>query len=110
MGVTTIQVKTSPLDRQIMCAGVLTIFQLLLQTYLIDSFTEFSASALAAITVTRCIGGSLIPLLGPILYDRLGLGWGNSVLAFLNLSLCLVLCLLFIWGKRWRENYLPKNM
>jgi hypothetical protein len=76
----------------------------------VDAFAEFAASALAATTVARSLGGALIPLVGPVLYRRLGLGWGNSLIALANLALCVVPCLLFVRGKTWREKSLGKNM
>lgn len=109
MGVTTIQV-TFLLQIAKKRADELKKIWRSLQTYLVDSFTEFSASALAAITVTRCIDKSLIPLLGPVVSQRLGLGWGNSPLAFLNLARCGMPYVLFVWGEMWREKSLPKNM
>lgn len=81
------------------------IFQLSITTYLVDSFDEFSASALAAITMARSIGGAVVPLLGPVLYQHLGQGWGNSVFAAVNLLCCAFPVLLFIFGARWRDIF-----
>ena len=56
-------------------------------TYLVDAFTTYAASVTAANTVFRSIFGALLPLAGPKMYDALGLGWGNSLLAFIALAL-----------------------
>jgi len=53
--------------------------------YLVDAYTTYAASAMAANTVLRSFGGALLPLAGRQLYDRLGYGWGNSLLAFIAL-------------------------
>ncbi|KAJ6103461.1 MFS general substrate transporter [Penicillium sp. IBT 16267x] len=53
--------------------------------YMIDAFPRYAASAMAAITVSRSLLGALLPLAGPPLYNRLGLGWGNSLLGFIAL-------------------------
>lgn len=90
--------------------ALLTDDQLSLQIYLVDAFAELAASALAATTVARSLGGALIPLAGPILYQRLGLGWGNSLVALANLAMGVVPCLLFIRGKAWREKALARSM
>ncbi|KAF1953899.1 MFS general substrate transporter [Byssothecium circinans] len=58
-----------------------------IQTYLIDAFTLHAASALAAITVLRSVFGAFLPLAGLDLFDALGLGWGNSLLAFVGLAM-----------------------
>lgn len=54
--------------------GITTV-QLSITTYMIDSFDEMSASALAAVTMARSIGGAVVPLIGPALFASLGQGW-----------------------------------
>jgi hypothetical protein len=44
------------------------------QIYLVDSFPQYAASALAALTFLRCLFGNVLPLAGPSVYDSLGLG------------------------------------
>jgi hypothetical protein len=58
-----------------------------IQTYIIDSYQKFAASAVAAITTLRSLAGFGFPLFAPTLYDSLGYGWGNSVLAFVALAI-----------------------
>ena len=72
---------------------------------MIDSFDEFSASALAAVTMARSIGGAIVPLAGPLLYEQLGQGWGNSVIALVNLVCCVIPVLMYIYGRRWRAMF-----
>lgn len=52
-----------------------------LQTYLIDAYTSKAASALAAATILRCLVAAFLPLAGQPMYNALGLGLGNSLLA-----------------------------
>lgn len=82
--------------------------QMPLQTYLIDAYTVYAASALAASTVLRCIFGAALPLAGQPLYDALGLGWGNSLLGFIALAMAPVPFLLSRYGERLRKKY-PVN-
>ena len=58
-----------------------------MQTYLIDAFTRYAASAVAANTVLRSLFGGLLPLSGLRLYNALGFGWGNSLLGFVGIVL-----------------------
>ena len=51
--------------------------------YLVDAYTVSPASVTAASTILRCLFGALLPLAGPAMYDKLGYGWGNSVLGFI---------------------------
>ncbi|KAH8658203.1 major facilitator superfamily domain-containing protein [Xylariales sp. PMI_506] len=56
------------------------------QTYLVDAFVEYAASVIGANAVLRGMAGAFIPLSGLKLYENLGWGWGNSVLAFTTLA------------------------
>ncbi|KAI1428223.1 major facilitator superfamily domain-containing protein [Xylaria sp. FL1777] len=59
------------------------IFQCL-QTYLVDTYTRYAASAVSAGTVFRSLAGFGFPLFAPSLYARLGNGYGNTLLALLG--------------------------
>ena len=75
-----------------------------ISTYLVDAFTLHAASALAANTVLRSLVGALLPLAGPKMYDTLGLGWGNSLLAFIALALCPIPVLFYKYGEWIRKS------
>jgi MFS family permease len=76
------------------------------QLYLIDAFgTEGAASALAVNTIMRSLFGAILPLAGPPLYNRLDLGWGNSVLAFIGLTFVPVPFLFYKYGETLRTRY-----
>jgi len=70
--------------------------------YLVHAYGIHSASAIAASKVLQSIGGSVLPLAGEPMYNHLGLGWGNSVLAFIALVFVPVPWLFFIYGERLR--------
>ena len=44
------------------------------QTYFIDSGGMYAASAMAGLTVIRCLFAAFLPLVGPPMYTKLGLG------------------------------------
>lgn len=73
-----------------------------IQSYLIDAFTIYAASALAANTVVRSVFGVVLPLAGQPLYDNLGLGWGNTLLAFVALATAPLTWLIMKYGERMR--------
>lgn len=54
--------------------------------YLIDSYTIFAASVLAANTVLRSLFGAAFPLFTPDMFDALGIHWASSIPAFLALA------------------------
>lgn len=67
-----------------------------------DAFTLYAASGLAGNSIVRSIMATVLPLAAPKLYATLGLGWGNSLLAFLALAMTPVPCVLFIYGEKMR--------
>lgn len=75
------------------------------QTYLIDAFPEYAASAIAALTATRSLFGAFLPMAGPSMYKTLGLGWGNTLLGCLGIMLLPFLPFVYKYGavirKRW---------
>ncbi|EXJ82081.1 hypothetical protein A1O1_08150 [Capronia coronata CBS 617.96] len=65
--------------------GMVVVF-LGVTNYLIDSYTIFAASVLAANTVLRSCFGAAFPLFTRDMFNRLGLHWGASIPAFLALA------------------------
>jgi MFS family permease len=74
-----------------------------IQTYLIDAFEEYAASAVGANAVLRGTVGALLPLGGLGLYRNLGWGWGNSLLGFVALAFVPVPLVFGIYGARIRN-------
>ncbi|KAM0816332.1 putative Polyamine transporter 1 [Seiridium cardinale] len=70
-----------------LCGVAITFFFIAVQTFIVEVYSVHAASALAASTAIRCVFGVTIPLAGPFLYRSLGLGWGNSLLGFLALTI-----------------------
>jgi len=73
-------------------------------TYLVDAYTIYAASAVAANTVLRSLGGAVLPLCGTQMYDRLGLGWGNSLLAFISLAMTPMIWVFLRYGESIRKH------
>jgi hypothetical protein len=81
------------------CAGIPFGFGMVLvflgvMNYLIDAYTIFAASVLAANTVLRSLFGAAFPLFTTQMYNRLGIHWASSLPAFLALA-CLPFPFLF---------------
>jgi len=66
----------------VFAAGTMACFQCI-QAYLVDTYTLYAASALAAATVLRSLAGFGFPLFAPRLFERLDYGWGTTLLAAL---------------------------
>ncbi|KAI9748582.1 MAG: hypothetical protein M4579_007182 [Chaenotheca gracillima] len=56
-------------------------------SYIVDAYPHYTASAIAASAVLRSVTGFGFPLFAPALYAALDYGWGNSLLAFIAISL-----------------------
>jgi len=88
----------------IFAAGNQLVFQNC-QTYIVDSYTRFAASAIAATTVFRSLGGFAFPLFASAMYNGLGYGIGNTVLACCGIIVGLpVPCLLWWYGETLRKK------
>jgi multidrug resistance protein len=82
-------------------AGLVCVF-LSLMNYMVDSYTVFAASVLAATSVLRSLFGAAFPLFTTYMYRDLGIHWASTVPAFLALA-CAPCPLLFYWyGARIR--------
>ncbi|EED19643.1 bicyclomycin resistance protein, putative [Talaromyces stipitatus ATCC 10500] len=77
--------------------------------YLVDAYTIYAASALAANTVLRSIGGGLLPLAGQSMYKSLGYGWGNSLLGFIMIGFTPVVLFIYRYGEYIRTRW-PLNL
>ncbi|KAI1344293.1 major facilitator superfamily transporter [Xylariaceae sp. FL0016] len=74
-------------------AGLVLVF-LSLMNYLIDSYTIYAASVLAANSVLRSLFGAAFPLFTTAMYTNLGIHWASSIPAFLAVA-CLPFPFLF---------------
>ncbi|KAH6645011.1 major facilitator superfamily domain-containing protein [Truncatella angustata] len=77
--------------------------------YLIDAYSTHAASALAANPVMRSIAGAILPLCWLKIYAVLGLGRGNSLLAFIAVALIPVPFVILRYGEKLRLETPPKN-
>lgn len=83
--------------------GLVVVFSSV-SAYLVDSYLIFAASVTAANTCFRSLVGAMLPLAGHKMYATLGLGWGNSVLAFIALAMCAVPWLFRRYGAMIRTH------
>jgi MFS transporter, DHA1 family, multidrug resistance protein len=86
-----------------MGTGFFTIFQAALN-YLVDTFTQYAASAVAANTFLRsCFAGAFPLVVGP-LYHNIGVGPGSSITGGFAALLIPVPFIFYIYGKRIRRR------
>jgi hypothetical protein len=74
-------------------------------TYLIEVFKRDAAGPVGASAVLRSIAGGLLPLCANSLYGRLGLGWANTLLAFIALVFAPLPWLFYKNGEALRKRF-----
>lgn len=75
-----------------------------LTAYVVDSFNIFSASAMTAVLITRCLMGTFLPLVTAPLSEAIGYGLGFTVLAAATLLLAPVPFVIRRYGGQWRQK------
>jgi Major Facilitator Superfamily len=83
--------------------GFATIFQQA-TNYLIDAFTVYAASAVAAITFLRSVFAAAFPLFATPMFHNMGVPWASSVLGFVAIALMPIPFLFHIFGARLRTK------
>ncbi|ETW87033.1 major facilitator superfamily [Heterobasidion irregulare TC 32-1] len=58
-----------------------------IQAYIVDTYKLYAASALAAVSCLRCLFAFTFPLFAPYMYNALGYGKGNTILAVVAIVL-----------------------
>lgn len=75
-----------------------------MMTYVTDAFGMYSASALTAVLIARCLAGTFLPLAVAPLTDAVGDGWSFTIMAGVCLLLAPVPLLVFKFGANWRQK------
>lgn len=83
--------------------GMVLIF-LGMMNYLIDAYTIFAASVLAANSVLRSLFGAAFPLFTTQMYENLGIHWASTIPAFLALACVPMPFLFYKYGPKIRES------
>ena len=74
------------------------------QTYMVDIFGRFAASALATATILRSVLGCIFTIIGFKMYESLGYAWGTMILAFLCIAMLPLPLLLTVHGPQLRKR------
>ncbi|GKZ86077.1 hypothetical protein AnigIFM56816_000928 [Aspergillus niger] len=74
--------------------------------YLIDAYTIYAASVLAANSALRSLFGFAFPLFTTYMYENLGIHWASSIPAFLSLACIPFPIVFYLYGARIRKRCL----
>jgi hypothetical protein len=72
--------------------------------YLVDTYQDKAASALAAKTFIRSLWGASVVLFTAQMYDRLNYQWASTLLAGISLLCCAIPFLFWRYGERIRRK------
>lgn len=85
--------------------GVFVILTMVpMMAYVVDAFNLFSASAMTAVLITRCLMGTFLPLVTAPLTDEIGYGLGFTVLAAATIVLAPTPFFVWRYGSQWRQK------
>jgi MFS family permease len=85
--------------------GVFVIMSMVpLMAYVVDAFNLFSASAITAILITRCLMGTFLPLVTAPLNEKVGYGLGFTMLSVACAMLSPIPFLIWRYGEQWRQK------
>jgi MFS family permease len=85
--------------------GVFVIMSMVpLMAYVVDAFNLFSASAITAILITRCLMGTFLPLVTAPLNEKVGYGLGFTILSVACAMLSPIPFLIWRYGEQWRQK------
>ncbi|KAH8812358.1 major facilitator superfamily domain-containing protein [Xylogone sp. PMI_703] len=91
------------------CAGIMFGFGMVLifislKNYLVDAYTIYAASVLAATVISRSFFGAAFPLFTTQMYHNLGIHWATMIPAFLALACTPLPFLFYIYGEQIRSR------
>ena len=72
--------------------------------YLIDAYSKYAASALAAVGLVENTSIAFLPLAASAMYTNLGFNWASTLLGILSLILVSTPFLVIKWGKEIRAH------
>ncbi|KAH6665504.1 MFS multidrug transporter [Halenospora varia] len=72
--------------------------------YLIDAYSKYAASALAAVGLVENASIAFLPLAASAMYTDLGFQWASTLLAFVSLALVATPFVVIKWGKEIRSR------
>ncbi|PRT53322.1 hypothetical protein B9G98_00942 [Wickerhamiella sorbophila] len=82
--------------------GLACIFQGCL-VYTVDAFTKYAASSIAANAFLRNVFAGVFPLFARIMFDKLGAGWGGSIIGCIGVVMLPIPWIFFHYGARLRR-------
>ncbi|KAL1900811.1 hypothetical protein Cpir12675_000684 [Ceratocystis pirilliformis] len=75
-----------------------------ISNYLIDAYSKYAGSAIAAVCLGENMFIALLPLAATSMYTTLGLHWASSLLGFISLAMTATPLAVLKWGRKIRDR------
>ncbi|KAL5624176.1 hypothetical protein BROUX41_004236 [Berkeleyomyces rouxiae] len=75
-----------------------------ISNYLVDAYSKYAGSAIAAICLGENMAIALVPLAAPSMYTNLGFHWASSLLGFISLAMVATPLAVLKWGQSIRAR------
>lgn len=75
-----------------------------MQAYTMDAYSQHTSSAMAATQFLRSLTAFLFPLFAPKVYEVMGYGWCNTMVALMTILFGASPVVLWIWGAEFRQR------
>ncbi|KAI2794319.1 Major facilitator superfamily multidrug transporter FLU1 [Penicillium oxalicum] len=72
--------------------------------YIIDAYTSFAASALAANSILRSSAGAGFPLFAPAMFKSLGVNWASTLLGCIAVLMIPLPIIIYVYGSKIRAK------
>ncbi|KAJ1966453.1 hypothetical protein IWQ62_002424 [Dispira parvispora] len=79
-------------------------------TYMVDIFTTRSATIIALDNTLRSIWAAVCSVIEDPMEQSIGVGWTFTIFALVQFVAGLSIIVLYIYGARWRERWVPVTM
>lgn len=73
-------------------------------SYIVDSYSSYAASAMAAKTLLRSEVGASVPLFVDAMFHNMGFQWAGLVLALVAVAIAPIPFIFFKYGQRIRQR------
>ncbi|ETN40069.1 uncharacterized protein HMPREF1541_04344 [Cyphellophora europaea CBS 101466] len=80
------------------------IVVLAIADYILDAYSRYAGSAIAALVLGEDIFAAFLPLATQSMYSNLGFNWASSVLGFLAVAISFTSLCLIVWGRQLRAR------
>lgn len=94
-----------PMMSGVLFGSAMVLIYISANSYIIDSFPKYVASAVAAKTFLRSMAGASVPMFVVQMYDGMNPCWASTLLALVSTGMMVIPFVFFKWGNHiWASS------